>query len=66
MRVDRTWTGKREQGGYAVCYSYRDRKMEEEARRKAFEEEERRRREERVKKVEKERVSEKDRELVRI
>jgi hypothetical protein len=47
-----------------VCYSYRDRKMEE-ARRKAFEEEDRRRREGRSKRVEKERLSEKDRELVR-
>jgi hypothetical protein len=37
----------------------------EEARRKAFEEEDRRRREERSKRVENERVSEKDRELAR-
>jgi hypothetical protein len=47
-----------------VCYSYRDRKMEE-ARRKAFEEEDRNRREERSKRVENERVSEKDRQLVK-
>ena len=48
-----------------MCYSYRDRKVEEEARKKAFEEEERRRREGRATKVETGRVSEKDRELVR-
>ena len=48
-----------------MCYSHRDRKMEEEARRKAFGEEERKRREGHVKKVEKGRVPEKDRELVK-
>ena len=46
-----------------MCYSYRDRKMEEEARKMAREE--RRRREERARKAEKERASEKERELVR-
>ena len=47
-----------------VCYSYRDRQAEEEARRMMREQESRRRREERTKKSDKERVA-KDRELVR-
>jgi len=47
-----------------VCYSYRDLRAQEEARRMMREQEDRRRREERAKKVEKERVA-KDRELVR-
>ena len=46
-----------------MCYSYRDREMEMEARRMARED--RRRREERAKKAEKQRASEKERELVR-
>ena len=46
-----------------MCYSYRDRKGEDEASRMVRED--RRRREERAKKAEKERASEKDRELVR-
>jgi hypothetical protein len=46
-----------------MCYSHREYRMEEEARRKR-EEEERRRREERAKKAEKERAKE-ERELVR-
>jgi hypothetical protein len=50
-------------GGKAMCYSYREYRMEQEARRQR-EEEERRRREERAKKAEKERA-EKERELVR-
>jgi hypothetical protein len=57
------WKGNAREEASAVCYSYRDRKMEEEARRLAREE--RRRREERAKKAEKERPSEKERELVR-
>ena len=48
-----------------MCYSYRDRKLEEEARNAARENEERRRREERLKREQKERAEEKDRELVR-
>ena len=48
-----------------MCYSYRDRQAQEEARRMMRDSEERRRRVERVKKDEKERVPEKDRELVR-
>jgi hypothetical protein len=47
----------------AMCYSYREYRMEQEAR-KQREEEERRRREERAKKAEKEKA-EKERELVR-
>ena len=46
-----------------MCYSYRDRQMEEEARRKLWEKEERKRREQQ--KPNKERPAEKDRELVR-
>jgi hypothetical protein len=45
----------------AMCYSYRDCKMEEEARRKLWEKEERERREQK----QKERQAKKDRELVR-
>jgi hypothetical protein len=48
-----------------VCYSYRDRKREEEVRRTANEQELRRRREERAKAESKERAADKDRELVR-
>lgn len=48
-----------------MCYSYRDRKMEEEARRAAWEREQRERREARAKKAEKDRAADKDRELVR-
>ena len=47
-----------------MCYSYRDRQAQEEARRMMREREDRRRREERAQKVEKERVA-KDRELVK-
>jgi hypothetical protein len=50
-------------GGEAMCYSYREYRMEQEARRQR-EEEERKRREERVKRAEKEKA-EKERELVR-
>jgi hypothetical protein len=57
------WKGNVREEASAVCYSYRDRKMEEEARRMARED--RRRREERTKKAENERASEKERELVR-
>ena len=46
-----------------MCYSYRERRMEEEARRRR-EEEERRRREEQARKGERERAKE-ERELVR-
>jgi len=64
MRVDSIRKGKREQGGRAaMCYSYRDRQMEEEARRKLWEKEERKRREQ--KKDKRERPAEKERELVR-
>ena len=45
----------------AICYSYRDRRMEEEARRKLWEKEERRRREEQNKV----RQAKKDRELIK-
>ncbi|HWS80957.1 MAG TPA: hypothetical protein VN178_08020 [Rubrobacter sp.] len=45
----------------AMCYSYRDRRMEEEAHRKQWEKEGRRRREQQ----EKERQAKKDRELVK-
>jgi hypothetical protein len=47
-----------------VCYSYRDRQAQEEARRMMQEREDRRRREERAREAGKERVA-KDRELVR-
>jgi hypothetical protein len=64
MRVDRIWIGKREQGGRAaMCYSYKDRKIEEEARRKLWEKEERKRREQQ--KDKERRAAEKERELVR-
>ena len=43
-----------------MCYSYKDRRMEEEARRKLWEKEERKRREQKQ-----ERPAKKDRELVR-
>jgi hypothetical protein len=45
----------------AMCYSYRDRRMEEEARREKWEKEERKRREQQKK----ERQAKKDLELVR-
>lgn len=45
----------------AVCYSYGDRQVEEEARRKQWEKEERKRREQQKK----ERQAKKDRELVK-
>ncbi len=48
-----------------MCYSYRDRRLEEEARRAAHEQEQRRRREERAKAESKERPADRDRELVR-
>ena len=48
-----------------MCYSYRDRKIEEEARRMAREEEDRKRREERANKDVKGSAPEKERELVR-
>ena len=44
-----------------MCYSYRDRRMEEEARRKLWEKEERKHREQQKK----EREAKKDRELVK-
>jgi hypothetical protein len=49
----------------AMCYSYRDRQVDEEIRRTMQEREDRRRREEQAKKDEKERAADKDRELVR-
>ncbi len=48
-----------------MCYSHRDRKLEEEARAMARERDERRRREERVKQSARERDSKRDRELVK-
>ncbi len=48
-----------------MCYSHRDRKLEEETRRAAHEQEQRRRREERAKAQSKERPANRDRELVR-
>ncbi len=48
-----------------MCYSYRDRRLEEEARRVAHEQELRRRREERAKQEKQERPADRDRELVR-
>ena len=47
-----------------MCYSYRDRQAQEEARKIMQEREDRRRREERAREADKERVAE-DRELVR-
>jgi len=49
----------------SVCYSYRDRKREEEARRAAYEAELRKRREERAREQSRERAADKERELVR-
>ncbi len=48
-----------------MCYSHRDRKLEEEARTMAREREERRRREEQAKQSARERDAKKDRELVK-
>ena len=48
-----------------MCYSYKDRQMEEEVRRKAWEQEQRRRREEWAKMDEKERAEDEERELVK-
>ncbi len=63
MRVDKI--GERSVRKEAVvCYSYRDRESQEEARRTLREREDRRRREERAQKADKERVV-KGRELVR-
>jgi hypothetical protein len=61
MRVDRIRIGNVSKEAAAMCYSYRDRRMEEEARRKLWEKEERRRREEQNKV----RQAKKDRELVK-
>jgi len=63
LRVDRGGEGSVCKEA-VVCYSYRDRQAQEEARRMMREREDRRRREERAQKVEKERVA-KDRELVK-
>jgi hypothetical protein len=63
VRVDRIGEGNVRKEA-VVCYSYRDRQAQEEARRMMREREDRRRREERAQKAEKERVA-KDRELVR-
>jgi hypothetical protein len=60
MRVDRIRKGKTSKEAAAMCYSYKDRRMEEEARRKLWEKEARKRREQ-----EKERQAKKDRELVK-
>jgi len=62
MRVDRIRVGKPSKEAAAMCYSYRDRQMEE-ARRKLWEKEARKRREQQ--KGNKRRPAEKDRELVR-
>ena len=48
-----------------MCYSYKDRQMEEEARRKAWEQEQRRHREEWEKRAEKERAADEEHELVK-
>ncbi len=48
-----------------MCYSHRDRKLEEEARRVAHEQEQRRRREERAKAESRESPADRDRKLVR-
>jgi len=48
-----------------MCYSYRDRKLEEEARRAAHEQEQRKRREEWAKAESKGRSANRDRKLVR-
>jgi hypothetical protein len=62
VRVDRIGEGNVRKE-VVMCYSYRDRRAQEEARRMR-EQEDRRRREERAQKAEKERAA-KDRELVR-
>jgi len=59
------WKGSESEEVVTVCYSYKDRQMEEEARRKAWEQEQRRRREEWAKKDEKERAANEDRGLVK-
>lgn len=66
MRVDKMWKGNASKEAAAMCYSYRDHQMEEETRRMMREREDRRRRAQRAKKGEKERTSDKDRELVRV
>ncbi len=48
-----------------MCYSYKDREMEEEARRKAWEQEQHRRREEWAKRDEKEHAASENHELVK-
>jgi hypothetical protein len=65
MWVDKLTKGKRNEEVVFMCYSYRDRRLEEEARRAAHEQEQRRRREERAKAESKERPADRDRELVR-
>jgi len=62
MRVERIGRESTSKETKAMCYSYREYLMENEARRKR--EEERKRREEQAKKAEKEKA-EKERELVR-
>jgi hypothetical protein len=64
MGVERIGRESTSKETIAMCYSYREYLMENEARRKREEEERKRRDEEQAKKVEKEKV-EKERELVR-
>ncbi|MDP9408933.1 MAG: hypothetical protein M3P70_00250 [Actinomycetota bacterium] len=59
------WKGSVGKEVVTVCYSHRDRKLEEEARAMARERDERRRREERVKQSARERDAKRDRELVK-
>ena len=59
------WKGSVCEEVVTVCYSHRDRKLEEEARAMARERDERRRREEREKQSAKERAEKRDRKLVR-
>jgi hypothetical protein len=61
MRVDRYGEGNVSEEAAVMCYSYRDRRMEEEARREQREKEERRR----LEQQEKERQAKKDHELVK-
>jgi hypothetical protein len=65
MWVDKTRKGNVDEEVVVMCYSHKDRRLEEEARRAAHEQEQRRRREERARAESKERPADKDRELVR-
>ena len=65
MWVDKSRKGNVDEEVVVMCYSHKDRRLEEEARRAAHEQEQRRRREELAKAESRESPANRDRELVR-